>query len=228
MNKKEFYKKTGIPGIARWYALCVVGFAMIVISCNDGYTVKKEGYFKIDFPDKKYQVFDQPGYPYTFEYPVYAQIEKGSAFPGEDESNPYSIDISFPDFKGKIFLSYKNLQGRSVYKVKTETGAYRDSVAANDFDKMVDDAYKLAFKNDIKAQSIEDSIMHTPMGLTGIYFKLSGNVATANQFLVSDTAVHFLRGALYFDATPNEDSLRPVNSFLKQDMKHLINTLQWK
>ena len=93
---------------------------------------------------------------------------------------------------------------------------------------MVDDAYKLTYKNDIKAQSIRDSVMHTINGLTGIYFKLSGNVATANQFLISDTVNHFLRGALYFDATPNEDSLRPVNAFLEEDMKHIINTLKWK
>lgn len=210
--------------------LCV-GFFLIValfFGCNDGFTVKKDGYFKIDFPEKEYTTFNEPAFPYTFDYPVYAQIQKGSAFPGEEVESPYSIDISFPQFKGKIFISYKDLSGTSVYKVKTPSGGYRDSIAVNSFEKMVDDAYKLAFKNDIKAQSITDSVMHTPNGLTGIYFQLSGNVATANQFLISDTTTHFLRGALYFDATPNEDSLRPVNAFLKDDMKHIINTLKWK
>ena len=210
--------------------ICFLFFLMVTIlpGCNDGFTVKKDGYFKIDFPEKEYTTFNDSSFPYTFEYPVYAQIEKGSAFPGEEVESPYSMDISFPQFKGKIFISYKNLSGTSVYKVKTPFGGYRDSIAVNSFDKMVDDAYKLAYKNDIKAQSIVDSVMHTPNGLTGIYFKLSGNVATANQFLLSDTTKHFLRGALYFDATPNEDSLRPVNSFLKEDMKHIINTLRWK
>lgn len=202
--------------------------AILFFSCNDGFTVKRDGYFKIDFPEKAYTTFNDPSFPYTFDYPTYAQIIKGSAFPGEEEESPYSIDISFPQFKGKIFISYKDISGSSVYKVKTSEGGYRDSMAANNFDKMVDDAYKLAFKNDIKAQSITDSVMHTPNGLTGIYFQLSGNVATANQFLLSDTSNHFLRGALYFDATPNEDSLKPVNNFLKEDMKHIINTLKWK
>ena len=44
------------------------------------YVGKKKGYFKIDFPEKKYQSFDQPGYPYTFEYPVYCQCYKGHYF----------------------------------------------------------------------------------------------------------------------------------------------------
>jgi hypothetical protein len=39
---------------------------------------------------------------------------------------------------------------------------------------------------------------------------------------------HFLRGALYFDATPNEDSLSIVNDFLKKDLQYMINTLKWK
>ncbi|MBW7952147.1 MAG: hypothetical protein H3C56_06225, partial [Chitinophagaceae bacterium] len=38
---------------------------------------------------------------------------------------------------------------------------------------------------------------------------------------------HFLRGALYFNATPNEDSLSVVNRFLIEDVKHLINTFKW-
>ncbi len=206
---------------------CLLAFAMFC-SCNDSFTVKKEGYFKIDFPKKEYTTFNEPSFPYSFEYPIYARIIKESAFPGENNDSPYSIDIDFPQFKGKIFISYKNISGVSVYKVKTPDGGYRDSTAMNNFDKMVDDAYKLTYKNDIKAQSIRDSVMHTPNGLTGIYFQLSGNVATANQFLLSDSTKHFLRGALYFDATPNEDSLRPVNSFLKEDMKHIINTLKWK
>ena len=47
--------------------------AAILFSCNSNYTAgKQRGYAHVDFPEKKYQVFDQPGYPYTFEYPVYA------------------------------------------------------------------------------------------------------------------------------------------------------------
>jgi gliding motility-associated lipoprotein GldD len=61
-----------------------------------------------------------------------------------------------------------------------------------------------------------------------MFFRVGGNVATANQFFVTDSANHFLRGALYFDATPNEDSLGVVNKFLIDDVLHLINTFKWK
>ena len=203
-------------------------FALLIISCNSNYTSKKEGYFKIDFPKKVYKTFDDPAFPYSFEYPVYARIAKDSSYFNEGSNNPFSINIVFPSFNGTIFISYKNVGGTSVYKVKNPNGSYRDSTGKNSFEKMVNDSYNLTYKNDIKAYSIEDSLMHTPNNITGIFFKLSGDVATAKQFFLSDTLHHFLRGALYFDATPNEDSLRPVNAFLQEDMKHLINTLKWK
>ena len=210
------------------HRISVFCFLLILISCNSNYTSKKEGYFKIDFPKKSYTTFNDPAYPYSFEYPVYARIAKDSSFFNVGEKNPYWINIVFPTFHGTIFISYKNIGGTSVYKVKNSDGTYRDSIGRNSFQKMVNDSYNLTYKNDIKAYSIQDSVMHTPNNITGVFFTLSGNVATAKQFFLSDTTHHFLRGALYFDATPNEDSLRPVNEFLQQDMKHLINTLKWK
>lgn len=196
--------------------------------CNSTYTSKKQGYYKIDFPKRQYVKFDTPGFPYSFEYPAYARIVRDSAYFDANSANPYWINIDFPTFNGKIFISYKVIGGSSIYKVKSPSGSYRDSVGKNTFQNMVDDSYKLTFKNDIKAYSIQDSIMHTPNNITGIFFRLSGSVATAKQFFLSDSVHNFLRGALYFDATPNEDSLRPVNDFLQEDMKHIINTLQWK
>jgi gliding motility-associated lipoprotein GldD len=78
------------------------------------------------------------------------------------------------------------------------------------------------------AYSIEDTAFITPNLIHGVYFTVGGNVATANQFFVTDSVRHFLRGALYFDATPNADSLGIVNDFLLTDMKHLVNTLRWR
>jgi len=207
--------------------IAVIFLSIIFCNCNSTYTSKKRGYFKIDFPEKKYVKFYQPDFPYSFEYPAYARIIKDSTYFERNPDNPYWINIDFPSFKGKIFISYKTIGGASNYKVKTAAG-YKDSSGINSFDKLVDDSYKLSYKNDIKAYSIIDSVMHTPNHLTGIFFSLTGNVATAKQFFLSDTTKHFLRGALYFDAAPNEDSLKPVNDFLQQDMKHIINTVQWK
>jgi gliding motility-associated lipoprotein GldD len=181
----------------------------LFIACNSDYVPRPRGYFQIPLPEHRYQVFDRPGYPYTFEYPVYANILQDSTFFEERPENPYWINIDFPQFNGRIYISYK--------KIGDQT-----------FDKLRDDSYKMTYKHTLKATSIEDSVIQTSKGITGVFFNVGGNAATGKQFYLTDTLRHFLRGALYFDATPNEDSLSTVNTFLEQDMRHLINSFRWK
>ena len=189
----------------------VICFLIIlaIFSCNSDYTIRQRGYFKIDLPEHKYVTFNKPDYPYTFEYPAYSNVVRDSTFFEDKPENPFWVNIEFPSLNGKIYMSYKD-------------------VTKNQFDKLVDDAFKLTYKHSTKASGIKDSLMHTPNGITGIFFKVGGNAATARQFFVTDSTKHFLRGALYFDSTPNADSLGVVNDFLEADMKHLINTLRWK
>lgn len=189
------------------WAACIT--AALLSSCNSNYNPKRRGYFKIDLPRHQYRAFDQPGYPYTFEYPVYANVVQDSTFFEAKPENPYWINIAFPQFDAKIYISYKDIGG-------------------NTFDKLRDDAFKMTFKHTYKASSIDQTPIQTANGIGGIFFNVGGNAATAHQFFVTDTTRHFLRGALYFDAPPNEDSLKPVNDFLMEDMTHLINTFRWK
>lgn len=200
----------------------------MVISCNSDYTPRPPGYFKIDFPKKAYRVFDKPGFPYSFEYPVYGDVVSDTTFFEEKPENNYWINIDFPIFNGKIYISYNIIGGPTVYKVKKKNGEYADSAGVNTFDRLLAGSYALTYKHTYKATSIEDSAFTTTNGISGIYFNIGGNAATSNQFLVSDSVKNFLRGALYFDVTPNADSLSVVNDFLKQDMQHLINTFRWK
>ena len=180
----------------------------ILFSCNSVYSPKPRGYFRIDFPAHAYQAFDRPEFPYSFEYPVYGNIIRDTAFFGDKPENPYWINVDFPRFHARIYISYKEVNGN--------------------FDKLREDAYKMTYKHTYKASSIEDSLISTPLGIHGIFFNVGGNAATSKQFFVSDSTRHFLRGALYFDTTPNSDSLGIVNNFLEEDMFHLINTLKWK
>lgn len=192
------------------YILSVlIGSIVALTACNSGYTIRPTGYYRIDFPRHEYKLFDRPGYPYTFEYPVYGTVIQDTSFFEDRPENPFWLNIDFPQFKGKIYISYKE-------------------VKKNDFNKLINDAFNLTYKHSTKATEIRDSLMTTPKGLSGVFFRVGGNAATANQFFVTDSVDHFLRGALYFDATPNEDSLAIVNDFLQVDMKHLINTLQWR
>ena len=183
-------------------------FLSTLLACNSDYTPKPRGYYRIDFPQHVYRAFNRPEFPYSFEYPVYGNIIRDTAFFGDKPENPFWINIDFPRFHARIYISYKQVNGN--------------------YDKLREDAYKMTYKHTYKASSIEDSLISTPLGVHGIFFNVGGNAATAKQFFVSDSTKHFLRGALYFDTAPNSDSLSIVNTFLQEDMYRLINTLRWK
>jgi gliding motility-associated lipoprotein GldD len=80
--------------------LSLITFIFLIPGCNDDYSPKPRGYFRIDFPEKTYNRFDTT-YPYTFEYPSYAKVVADT----RPTSEPYWINIDFPEYQGKIHIS---------------------------------------------------------------------------------------------------------------------------
>ncbi len=189
--------------------------AIIILCCfascrPETYTPRPRGYFRVSFPERDYQRFDKPDYPYGFEYPVYATIIRDTVFFDEKPDNPYWINMNFPDFNAQVFLTYKEIK------------------RGQPFEKLIEDAYKMSYFHDIRADYIADHAFKTPNNVHGIYYNIGGNAASNVQFYATDSVKHFLWGALYFNVTPNADSLKPVNEFLRKDLDHLIETLYWK
>lgn len=172
-------------------------------SCRQDYTPKPRGYMKIDYPTKNYILFDE-GAPFTFNYPDYAQILPDKS----KNAEPYWYNILFPDFDGTIYLSYKKVdKNLSVF---------------------IDDSRSLAYKHSIKAEAIDESLVSKPeIPLYGIIYDLKGNTASSLQFFLTDSTRHFLRGSLYFNTTPEKDSLGPVIAFIRQDVEELIKSFKW-
>lgn len=185
----------------------------LLFSCKpEVYTPKKKGYFKIDLPEHQYQSFDEPGYPYKFEYPTYGEVIRDTSFFGQKPENPYWINIDFPKVGGRIYLSYKII-GKQ-----------------NTIESLLEDSYEMTFTvHDIKADYIDDYTFHDDIrNVHGIFYSVGGDAASAYQFYATDSTRNFIRGALYFDVAPNADSLKPVTDFLKEDIDHMLRTLEWK
>ncbi len=179
-------------------------------SCREEVFVPKpRGYYEITFPEKKYIKFEMPGYPYQFDYPVYSIIEKDTLFFDEKTENPWWINVNFTDLGGKVFISYKEIS------------------AQNSLDKLLEDSYQLSHYHTKKADYINEPVFHTANNVHGVFYNVGGNSASVFQFYATDSVKHFLRGALYFDVTPNADSLKPVNDFLIDDIQKLVKSIRW-
>ena len=179
--------------------------AILLFSCHSDYTPKPRGYFRIDVPAHTYQVFDST-FPYTFEYPVYATITP-------DRSNlaePFWINISYPAFRAQLHLSYKVIE---------------DNLAI-----YLEDSHQLVDKHIPKANAItQQEFINPKEKVYGLTFTIKGTeAASPYQFYLTDSNSKFIRGALYFNIVPNNDSLTPVIEFLKGDIDHMISTFRWK
>lgn len=213
---------------SRWLMVLVTIAVTFLISCNSPYGTRKRGYYNIELPAQHtYQKFEKEGFPYSFEYPVYGDIIQDSTYFDSTPENPYWINVDFPNYGGRIFLSYKEIGGKAMFKIKQPDGTYKDTFGINVFDKLVADAFKLTSKNDVVSSSIKETLITTPNNVSGVFFNVGGNAATSMQFFLTDTTKNFLRGALYFNTTPNSDSIKPVQDFLKEDIEHMINTFKW-
>jgi gliding motility-associated lipoprotein GldD len=187
-----------------WMTMAAVLLLLAMGSCKQSYTPKPSGYLKVEFPEKSYHLYSDQEF-YQFEIPEYATIEIDSS-PGAD---PGWINVAFPQLNGKIHLSYKTVDDH--------------------LNALITDCRELVYKHAVKAQGIEESpFMERDQHRFGMVYDLSGDVASAVQFFITDSTEHFLRGSLYFNCRPNRDSLNPVIVFLREDIIHLIETTQWK
>lgn len=201
MRQVKIKKLINIPRLIIYGSLIFI----LAVSCDQDYYPKPMGYFRIDMPEKSYIKFDTT-YPYSFEYPAYSILLP--------DHNPnaelYWINIYYPKFKGTMHLSYK--------KVNDNLNAY------------LEDTRTMVMKHIPKASAIENrEYINAESNVYGLTYSISGvSAASPYQFYLTDSSNHFVRGALYFNVVPNNDSLAPVIEFIKEDIDRMIETFEWR
>lgn len=180
-------------------------FSFLFIACGSDYLPKQKGYNRIILPSNEYLTLPD-SFPYRFEYSKNAKIVKDTSWIAER----FWINLYYPYMQANIQITYKPVVTDSIIR------------------EYLSDSYKLTSQHNVKAYSIDESILELPNGLYASYTELEGEVPTQVQFHVSDSIDHFLRGALYFRTATKNDSLAPVIDYLKKDIVHLLTTLEWK
>ncbi len=184
---------------------CVILY-MLATSCSHDYVPKPLGFNRLDLPPAAYRSLPD-SLPYRFEYSQHAQLLADTSIISEDNW----IEIYYPSIKANIHVTYKNVK--------------QDKKLLEEF---LNDAYTLTSKHQIKAYAIDELISKTPSGKTAVIAELEGEVPSQFQVTITDSTRNFLRAALYFNTKVANDSLAPAIEYMKKDVMHLINTLEWK
>lgn len=184
-----------------------------LVACSEEATVPKpRAYPKIEYPQKvTYSAFDTNFCAFTFEQPSYMTISQDTTSNNKNKKNLCWFNLEAPVFNATIHFTYEPVKNRDeVYH-------------------FFDDAYRMASLHDKKADFNNDYNFSNPAAkVYGVLFDIEGNVASEFQFAVTDSTHHALRASLYFNARPNQDSLKPMAEFVKADMMKMLNTLKWK
>jgi len=203
MNKYYFDKIHFYPVSIKFFVL--TGIIVFLSACHY-YTPKPVGYFRIEIPENEYATFDSVAYPYSFEMSKYAKI-----IPQKDNKTgeKYWINIFYPQFDATIYCSYKKVQ--------------------NNLQEMSEDSRDFVYRHTIKADEIFEQMFVKPeTDLYGKLYLIEGNTASSVQFELTDSINYFFRGALYFNAVPNKDSIAPVLDFVTEDIFTLMETFKHK
>jgi gliding motility-associated lipoprotein GldD len=173
--------------------------AIFAVGCKDDVVPKPTGHLRLDYPLAEYAAFSNDC-PYTFNMNADAIIK---------EVTPCNFTIHYPRMKATVHLTYKDVSGN--------------------INALLRDAQKLTYEHVIKADDIvEQPYINPNHKVYGMFYQVQGNAATNAQFYATDSLRHFVTGSVYFYAKPNFDSVMPAASYIKNDMRAIMESLRWK
>lgn len=169
------------------------------LSCTPELQPKPWGYLRLDYPEPKYQNFQEFS-TFSFEFNNFADVII---------SSQTNSKVVYPEMKATLYLNYNKVN--------------------KNLDSLLNDAYRLPYKHISKAESIPEKVFLNPANrVYGTLFSVIGNAASQHQFFLTDSTNHFLVGSVYFYVKPNYDSILPAVKYLEKDIIQLMESLQWK
>lgn len=176
----------------------------LFVGCRKADIPRPYGYFRIDLPHNQYKQYAPTGFPYSFDMNNTSRITERPT-----PNDKYWIDITYPALKATIYISYKPVNKQLL--------------------ELTEDTRKIVYKHSVRADAISEyPFANGDKKVFGILYELSGNVASPIQFVLTDSVKHFFRGALYFESTPNSDSIAPVTQYVMKDIARLMESFEWK
>ena len=188
-------------------------FIFVSFSCNNGEVLlpKPRIYPKVDYPIKRIVDFESDKCPFTMRLPDYFRYADDVNKNSNEENFDCWFNLHCDDLNSYIYFSYVPFEGRS------------------EFDELVQDAFEMADKHNVKASYRDEYLLKYPeKDVYGLSFEIDGPVASPFQFYLTDSTQHFVRASLYFNDVVNRDSIDPIYQYIKSDMIPLIESFEWK
>lgn len=171
---------------------------LVGTSCQDEVLPKPKAMLRLDFPTASYRVSKTENF--AFDQNTLATIK---------QEGSKGLTLDYPSMKGSIYLTYKPVN--------------------DNLNTLLNDAQKLSYEHVVKADNIvEQPFVNDKENVYGMFYEVTGNAASQSQFYATDSTHHFVTGSLYFYAKPNYDSILPAATYLQNDIRKIMESLEWK
>lgn len=169
----------------------------LLLACQGEVLPKPKALLRLEYPNAERIPFKTDHFTMDLNALTTIKSKKGNSF-----------TLDYPFMHGSIFITYKEVTGN--------------------LDKLLTDAQRLSYDHVVKADNIlEQPFVNEEGRVYGMYYEVKGNAASQAQFYVTDSIQHFVTGSLYFYAKPNYDSILPAAAYLQNDIRNIMETLEW-
>ena len=123
-----------------------------------------------------------------------------------NKADEYFCNINYPTLNACIYCTWHGMR-------------------PDDFETMSRESRALVYSHVQVATGIDEQFYGNDMQrVYGFLYDIKGPVATPLQLALTDSTSYFFNASLYFNATPNVDSLAPYVAHVRKDMEQMMQT----
>ena len=177
-------------------------FTLIIFSCNEPNLPKQNGFFRIEFKEPYYSVYEEIDTPFKFYY--------NSSSTNLDQIGSDQFLFDYKDLNLSLNLSFYNINSSQDLEKK-----------ARDFSLILDTHTKKS--NGVILREYDND----NKSIFGKLYEIKGDVASPLQFYLTDSVSNFISGSVNLKFKSNYDSIYPSIQYVKNDVLVLFESINW-
>jgi len=165
---------------------------------------QQKGAVDMEFPKAEY-ASSTDSLPFTFDLSKQAKLTWQKNKPGE-----YFCNVDYPFLNARLYCTYH-------------------AITPDKFRNFAEESRKMAYQHTAVATGISEKTYANDLShVYGILYNIQGNVATPLQVALTDSNRYFFNASLYFNMTPNADSIAPAVNYIRKDIIRIMESFTVK
>jgi len=172
---------------------------LAMIACSSPSSKQKET-VNMKLPKAEYAC-STDSLPFTFDLSKQAKLTWQMNKPGE-----YFCNVDYPFLNARLYCTYH-------------------AITPDKFCNFAEESRKMAYQHTAVATGITEKTYANDLShVYGILYDIQGNVATPLQVALTDSNRYFFNASLYFNMTPNADSIAPAVKYIRKDIIRMMES----